>query len=160
MTLLTIAIFDSCPGGASRLAKDLRPLLTESGIDAKVTAFNAFAPNLDLSDVKAIFLRGLASADSASVPLQAADDSLRCALSGGGTAYQVIYGSNEESLARLMCAIENLDTARLAATLQSEPKPKGTESTAPWAWLCDKCSDSQCEHRLLTDLIERRQTRI
>jgi hypothetical protein len=28
----------------------------------------------------------------------------------------------------------------------------------PWVWMCEKCSDPQCEHRLLTALLAQRDS--
>jgi hypothetical protein len=36
---------------------------------------------------------------------------------------------------------------------QHLPQEKATRQ-APWKWVCDKCSDAQCEHRTFTALLE------
>jgi hypothetical protein len=157
LTPLTIALFDACSDGASRLAESLSRSLAESGIDVNVAAFDAAAPKPDTADVDAVFLRGLGSSGHADLPLRAADDSLRAALSRAGTAYQVVYGSDEESLAQLMRAIENVGTARSTTVVQPKRKADGIEGARPWMWQCDKCSDPQCEQRLLTALLQQRE---
>jgi hypothetical protein len=160
LTSLAIALFDACSGGASRLAESLSRTLAESGIDARVMAFDAVTPNLRTAEVSAVFLRGLGSSARAGLSLQAADDSLRAALSSAGAAYQVLYGSDAESMAQVLGAIQNPGTARSATAIQSKQEPRSSLGPAPWVWLCDKCSDPQCEHRLLTALLEQRQTGI
>jgi hypothetical protein len=160
VTPLTIALYDASSAGASPLSKALIRLLAESGIDAKVAVFDSVATGLNTAKADAVFLRGLGSFGNASPSLRAADDVLRAAFSKAGTAHQVIYGSDEESLAQLMRAIENVGTARSTTVVQPKRKTDGIEGTRPWMWHCDKCSDPQCEHRLLTDLLKQRQTRL
>jgi hypothetical protein len=36
---------------------------------------------------------------------------------------------------------------------QHLPQEKTTRQS-PWQWVCDKCSDAQCEHRTFTALLE------
>jgi nicotinamide riboside kinase len=59
-------------------------------------------------------------------------------LAKAGVAYRVVYGGGPERLANALRAIgEPLAQDRIAAG-------------APWAWVCDKCSDPECEHRLFS----------
>jgi hypothetical protein len=84
---------------------------------------------------------------------QAADTAIRAALIDAQIAFQVLYGSHEERLTQAREAIENL----LPAQTRPQPQPQHRpETKKPWVWLCDKCSDPQCEHRLLTDLLASR----
>jgi hypothetical protein len=160
LTPLRIALFDAGLVGASGSAASLKQSLTDSGIAAHVVAFHAVTSDIDFSGFDSVFLRGLQSPASADLLLQAADESIRAALRLSGTPYQVIYGSDDESLGQLIRTLENLDTAPPITAVQSNQKTHSTDVTVPWIWLCDKCSDPQCEHRLLTDLLEQRQTRI
>ena len=155
-----IALFDACPDGASRIARRLSQSLAESGISTRVAAFDSLAPNLDASGFDAIFLRGLQSPASADLLRRAADESIRAALQLSETPFQVVYGSDAQSLEQVMRAIENLGTAPPITAALSIQKTRSLDGAAPWVWLCEKCSDPQCEHRLLTDLLEQRQTRI
>lgn len=66
------------------------------------------------------------------------DALVRESLDRAGVPYQVIYGSGEARLAAALCALRRGDT--------------GNEGTA-WAWICDKCSDPECEHRLFSRLL-------
>ena len=155
-----VAIFDACPDGASRLARRLSQSLAESGISTRVMAFDFVALNLDTSGFDAIFLRGLQSRATADLSRQAADDSIRTALRLSETPFQVVYGSDVQSLEQVMRAIENIGTVPPVTAAPSIQKNRSLNGAFPWVWLCDKCSDPQCEHRLLTDLLEQRQTRI
>jgi hypothetical protein len=169
VTSLTIALFDARYAGhaceSGRVGR-LKRSLNDLGIDANVMTFDSVATDLDVSGFDAFFLRGVQSSDTPDLSLQAADDALRAALHKAEIGYQVIYGSDEEllqqmtQLIQVMRAIGNPVTARPIAAAVSNQKPASTDRTAPWVWLCDKCSDPQCEHRLLTDLLEQRQTRL
>jgi hypothetical protein len=155
---LKIALFDACVDGASRLARSLDRSLARSGSSALVRAFDAAAPALDLARFDAIFLRGLQGPGKADSSWQAADESIRAALHQADTAYQVLYGNDEESLGQVMRTIEKRGTAPPITAVQSKQNTRGIEGAAPWIWHSDKCSDPQCEHRLLTALLEQRQT--
>lgn len=157
---LKIALFDAGLVGASGSAAGLSRLLAESGIAAHVMAFDAVTPDIDASGFDSVFLRGLQSPASADLSRQAADDSIRTALRLSETPFHVVYGSDAQSLEQMMRAIENLGTVPPITAAPSIQKPRSLNGAAPWVWLCDKCSDPQCEHRLLTDLLEQRQTRI
>jgi hypothetical protein len=78
---------------------------------------------------------------------QAADRALRDTLAQSGISYQVVYGQGEQ---RLRSALSALQGADRASGVQ--------DSRVRWTWACDKCSDPQCERRLLTDLLAARQT--
>ena len=64
-----------------------------------------------------------------------ADASLRAQLHARGIAYGVVYGRHEQ---RLRNALRLL-----------EPE---AEQKRNWSWVCEKCSDPDCEHRLFTGL--------
>lgn len=87
---------------------------------------------------------------------EAADQSIRAALRQAGVPYQVIYGSAEERLTHALAALEPLlKTAgqRLRHNPGAVDGPDSAGKTRPWVWVCDKCSDPKCEHRLLSDLL-------
>jgi hypothetical protein len=157
LTSLTIGLFDARSADTSSRGGRLKRSLSDAGIDVRVMTFDSVAPDLDISGFDAIFLTGLQSSDNADLPSQAADNALRAALCKAEIAYQVIYGSDEESLAQMMSAIENLISAGPTTAVLSNQKPRSNDGTAPWIWVCDKCSDPLCEHRLLSDLLEQRQ---
>jgi nicotinamide riboside kinase len=74
------------------------------------------------------------------------DDLLRQHLRASGIAFSVIYGQGSDRLRQALIALQldaaSTDTAN-AASKASDTKPR-----APWQWLCDRCSDADCEHRL------------
>ena len=86
----------------------------------------------------------------------ASDQSIRLALAQTGTAYEVLYGTTQERLAQALQMVEKRlvkpSTASQLPHIQIAPTYK------PWVWLCDKCSDPQCEHKLLTQLLAQRAT--
>jgi hypothetical protein len=84
---------------------------------------------------------------------EAEDGLIRTALANAGAPYQVMYGEGEERLAQALQAAQRLlprSGMRRPGGHASKPKP------STWVWMCDKCSDPQCEHRLLTALLAQR----
>jgi nicotinamide riboside kinase len=79
------------------------------------------------------------------------DALVRAALGKAGVAYRVVYGQGEERLRNALVAIgsiaEEVQPVRATADFPSEKRA--------WAWICDKCSDPQCEHRLFTSKLGR-----
>ena len=73
------------------------------------------------------------------------DTLLRTALSRGGIDYQVVYGVGES---RLQNALRCLTTASEDSTLKSQPQRLRN-------WVCERCSDPVCEHRMFRDLIKK-----
>jgi len=67
------------------------------------------------------------------------DARLREVLQQEGLAFNLVYGQGKARLASALAAIEPSPAAL--------PGAKGA-----WRWLCDKCSDADCEHRLFSDL--------
>ena len=65
------------------------------------------------------------------------DSLVREALAKAHVGYRVVYGRGGERLANALAAI---DTGTIAAAF--EP------AVRPWKWVCDKCSDPQCELQL------------
>jgi nicotinamide riboside kinase len=82
------------------------------------------------------------------VAIQSAFDAkLRHVLQSQGIGFSVIYGTGDERFNNAMTAVATMSKA------QHLPKEKTTRQ-APWQWVCDKCSDAQCEHRTFTALLE------
>jgi nicotinamide riboside kinase len=75
------------------------------------------------------------------------DAKLRHVLQSQGIGFSVIYGSGDERFDNAMTAVATMSKA------QHMPQEKTTRQ-APWQWVCDKCSDAQCEHRTFTALLE------
>ena len=78
--------------------------------------------------------------------LEQADASIRAALSDVGVAYRVVYGAGPERLANAIAAI-GLGAVNPNRASGADPR---------WQWSCEKCGDSQCEHRLFANLREQR----
>jgi nicotinamide riboside kinase len=74
------------------------------------------------------------------------DDLLRQHLRASGIPFSVIYGQGSDRLRQALNALQ-LDAAS-AATVNAESNPSDSEPRVPWQWLCDRCSDVDCEHRL------------
>ena len=70
------------------------------------------------------------------------DALIRDALGKANVPYRVVYGSGPQRLRNALAAIDALS----AAERRKDPPSR------PWIWVCDKCSDPQCEHRLFTGL--------
>jgi len=82
------------------------------------------------------------------VAIQSAfDTKLRNVLQSQGIGFSVIYGTGDERFDNAMTAVATMSKA------QHLPQEKTTRQS-PWQWVCDKCSDAQCEHRTFTDLLE------
>lgn len=66
------------------------------------------------------------------------DALVRQALADAGVAYRVVYGTGAERLQNALGAID----ASFGPTTRSD-----------WQWLCEKCSDPECEHKLFTRML-------
>ncbi len=73
------------------------------------------------------------------------DALLRTRLQDAQIGYQVVYGVGEQRLKNAMHCIASPAIVQAAAG-QNAPKK--------WAWVCDKCSDPVCEHRLFSQLTQ------
>ncbi|TWO73189.1 ATP-binding protein [Caenimonas sedimenti] len=79
------------------------------------------------------------------------DALVRAGLQRAGVPYQVVYGTGDARLAGALSAVHRAGLA--APTVPAVPAMDGGRS---WAWVCDKCSDPECEHRLFGRLIARK----
>ena len=149
--------------GASRpsvaaLAAALEETLSACNGQAQVVlAAGAQLLPADLDSASLVLLAGLEfPADAAD---EAAEQSIRAALAQSGLGYQVLYGPPAERLARALqavqCLLPSAEQAFLARQGAARPASATPDSASqrPWVWMCDKCSDPQCEHRLLTALL-------
>ncbi len=75
------------------------------------------------------------------------DARLRAVLQGHGIRFSVVYGYKAQ---RCECALRAID--QVSARGVSGPH-QATERTQRWQWVCEKCSDAQCEHQLFTALL-------
>lgn len=147
--MLTIALLGASPTETSPLARALERSVAASGWPVVIVTqtgsalLPAAAPGYDL-----VLLTGL---ETWMASAEATDAAIRAALVEAGMAYHVLYGNSSERLAQACEAIKNLlPRSEPPAQAQASRKP------TPWVWLCDKCSDPQCEHRLLTALLAQR----
>ena len=67
------------------------------------------------------------------------DARLRDVLQREGLAFSMVYGQGPQRLAGALAVLESS-----ASTMP--------QARSNWRWLCDKCSDADCEHRLFSDL--------
>lgn len=81
------------------------------------------------------------------------DALLRKALAEGNVPYSVVYGRGEQRLLNALTAIDFLSRSPAAPVSSNDPRPMPESHS----WTCDRCSDPDCEHRLFSDLIGRRQ---
>lgn len=70
------------------------------------------------------------------------DAMVREHLAKAGVPYRVVYGSGEDRVRNALAPVLELLGERPAA---------GDDETR-WKWVCEKCSDPECEHRLFTGL--------
>ena len=81
------------------------------------------------------------------------DGLLRERLQGAGLDFRVVYG---QGLARLNHALLALgEAAEDEATWQQRQAAQFALNEGRTPWLCEKCSDPDCEHRLFTGLLAR-----
>lgn len=148
--MLKIAVTGAPSTGKHPLASDLERALKDAGRDAQVAVTDPSAPSGSAADHAGYGLTLLCGLESAEAARQAADQSIRSALAAAGTAYCVLYGSAPQRLAQALAAVERL----LPGSLPRKQAPAGRSKA--WVWVCDKCSDPACEHRLLSDLLAQR----
>ena len=78
------------------------------------------------------------------------DTLIRSMLADAQIDYRVVYGSGEERLLNALAAMQSAPQKAVAAAA-SDPDP----SRQPWIWVCDKCSDPECEHKLFSAMVRR-----
>lgn len=83
------------------------------------------------------------------------DTRLRQALHQAGIAYQVVYGQGQQRLNNALLALglpgEDLEAQALREQSQFAINQGRT------VWQCNECSDPDCEHKLFTGLLAKRQ---
>jgi nicotinamide riboside kinase len=113
-----------------------------TGLQAVLTQQRGFDHHLLLAlDIPAPLAAGTAHS---AAQRQQMDALLRSTLVQARLPFQVIYGLGEHRLAQALAAL-------------GKPTAESGASRKPWVWVCDKCSDPVCEHRLLSDLLASRQ---
>ena len=157
--MLKIALLGLPDSAKTELALTLSAALHAATSRALVTSIDALTQQTNFSNYDLVLLMGLASAGTAppAPALNAADQQIRATLNQAGVAYQVIYGPGNERLQHALQACEGL-RARSAPPVESGTIAAMATVKKPraWTWMCDKCSDPVCEHRLLSDLLASR----
>ena len=156
MAELKIALLGAPNTGKSQLAATLSRALEVSAwhavvVTAETPALLAEPVRYDLTLLMG--LETLAQSPELAQQQLAADQSIRAALALSGAPYRVIYGQQQERLEQALREFERLLPAAEQGTRQNTDP--GSKAKA-WVWVCDKCSDPQCEHRLLSDLLAQR----
>jgi nicotinamide riboside kinase len=77
------------------------------------------------------------------------DAKIRDALAHGGISFQVVYGMGE---ARLQNALRCINSTFEVIELQ---KSTQNQTLRLRNWVCERCSDPVCEHRLFQDLLNK-----
>lgn len=75
------------------------------------------------------------------------DAALRAALVRGGIKFHVVYGTDKSRLHNALRCL-NLDFE------SPEDRPQRMQNRV-FNWMCERCSDPMCEHRLFRDLIQK-----
>lgn len=92
--------------------------------------------------------------DPPSPEAQALDSRLRAAFAAVGLPCAIIHGREpQQRLARAWAALQSGLDGRDERLPPAQSQPRLRSS----AWNCERCSDPDCEHRLFTDLLARRQ---
>ncbi|MEO5671468.1 MAG: ATP-binding protein [Ramlibacter sp.] len=73
------------------------------------------------------------------------DALVRAALAKAGVPYRLVYGQGAERLASALAAV-----GAVAPGPWNAEADAAAAGSAIWVWICDKCSDPECEHRLFT----------
>lgn len=160
MAALTIALLGAPHAGLQPLADAINSALKASGWHALLSLpGNAPADTTNLCAFDLVLLCGLYPVAPCAIEahdpvLEAQDLSIRARLALAAVAYQVLYGTAEERLVQALNAIKSL-LPRAQPSLRSKGLA-GSVKKQPWVWMCEKCSDPQCEHQLLTALLAQR----
>ncbi len=82
---------------------------------------------------------------------ESVDGLLRTALVQGNIPYHVVYGTNTLRTENALKCVER--HARSAENLPLQKLARAV--TAETMWVCERCSDADCEHRLFTALLNK-----
>jgi nicotinamide riboside kinase len=81
------------------------------------------------------------------------DTMVRQALDRHGLRYRVVYGQGHQRLNNALLALGLPGEDEAAWRTRENAQYALNEGRTPW--LCEKCSDADCEHRLFTGLLQR-----
>jgi nicotinamide riboside kinase len=82
------------------------------------------------------------------------DALVRESLAKAGVEFRVVYGRGSERLDSALAALDSLTRDTPAAAVAPGRSPENRR----WRWVCEKCSDPECEHRLFSALAQRSPT--
>ena len=170
--MLKIALIGAPHTGKSRLASGLNHAIKAWAWTLPITIVILQAQDLKPSststDYNLVLLTGLeenlATHHSLHVETtrwqaqKTADRMIRTALVSAKISYQVLYGHSDERLAQACHALQRA-RPNTPVLLPLNSRIQAAKKPPPWVWFCDKCSDPQCEHRLLTALLAQRARR-
>jgi hypothetical protein len=149
-----VALLGAEGTGKSRLADELAAHLRQRGlpgVDIVIADAGTLAADADLlRSCEAVLLMGLDLPHAHD--REAADALLRSLLEHAAVAYQVVYGTGP---ARLRSALVALVSAGVLPPGGADRETDRNPQRA-WTWVCEKCSDPACEHRLFQALREER----
>ena len=78
------------------------------------------------------------------------DALVRAALDGAGISYRIVYGSGT---ARLDNALFAINSAATCGGIKNAQAIFRSENVTSRPWACEKCSDPDCEHKLISGLL-------
>jgi dephospho-CoA kinase len=147
---MRIAIVGAPQTGKSQLARAISQHLSHRHIDLVVLDATS-VEQLQSDDI--VLLCGLDFNTPASDVQQLADDALRTALGHQKIAYQVVYGLGAERCTQALYA-----AAQRAQALGREDLAAHMRQPLPlrWTGACENCADADCEHRLFSQLLEKK----
>ena len=160
--MLKIVLAGAAGTGKSQLAADLTRALQASDPKDFVVVVNTPALPASPAPNDLTLLMGLKIRPTSPLPTEkqeaqeAQDRSIRAALESAGMPYQVIYGEGEERITQALEAAQRMAPRAAKPIRHGSDANKPTTHTRTWTWMCDKCSDPQCEHQLLTALLAQR----
>ena len=156
---MKIALLGASFAEVSELAAQLRGQLQATRVSALLKLVDAKGLKADGARFDVVLLLELGHPQQ-NATLYAADETLRASLLQTHIPFQVVCGNREERLQQALRAIY-FEVARHGCGRQPAVQPPAPKQNNPtrsaWVWLCDKCSDPQCEHRLLIDLLAQRK---
>ncbi len=145
-----IAVLGAPGSGAAQLAALLREALADTPdehiterIDGSERPSLALVMGLDLPLPQASTEEQAAS--------QHFDNALRQQLQALNVPYRVIYGPAPDRLSHAMLALGRSPQHGASHTLREQAQYLLNKGRTPW--LCETCSDPDCEHRLFTGLL-------
>ena len=162
--MLNIALLGACPAQLSEIAAALEKAAdAQSPHMMRLTVADAGALPDSFASFDLVLLTGLETPAfapckaglNAEPEPEAADHSIRTALALAAVSYRVLYGTAGERLVHALHAVQGL----LPAASRPKQAARPVSAKIPsWTWMCDKCGDPGCEHRLLTALLAQRDS--